>query len=76
MIEKLFSASVSSSILPASIRASVSLQPRPTGKDNHGTWSVSTEIALKKLKAWKVINGEGPVALDFYDDDPRALSTT
>jgi hypothetical protein len=31
-------------------------------------------MALKKLKAWKVINGEAPVALDFYDDDPQALS--
>jgi gag-polypeptide of LTR copia-type len=45
-----------------------------TGKDNYGTWSVSTEMALKKLKAWKVINGEAPVAPDFYDDDPQALN--
>lgn len=46
-----------------------------TGKDNYGTWSVSTKIAVKKLKAWKIINGEALVALDFYDDDPQVLST-
>jgi hypothetical protein len=31
-------------------------------------------MALKKVKAWKVINGEAPVAPDFYDDDSQALS--
>jgi hypothetical protein len=41
---------------------------RPTGKDNYGTGSVSTEMALKKLKAWKIINGVRPVTPDFYDD--------
>jgi len=37
---------------------------RLTGKDNYGTWSVSTEMALKKLKAWKIINGVTPVTPD------------
>jgi hypothetical protein len=45
---------------------------RLTGKDNYGTWSVSTEMALKKLKAWKVINGKAAVdpnnCLDGSDD--------
>jgi hypothetical protein len=27
-----------------------------------------------KLKAWKVITGDAPVAPHFYDDDPGALS--
>jgi len=46
---------------------------RLTGKDNYGTWSVSAEMALRKLKAWKVINGATPVESDFYDDDFTAL---
>jgi hypothetical protein len=45
---------------------------RLTGKDNYGTWSVSTEMALKKLKAWKTINGVTSVTLDFYNDDVAA----
>jgi hypothetical protein len=45
---------------------------RLTGKDNYGTWSVSTEMALKKLKAWKTINGVTPVTPDFYNDDVAA----
>lgn len=44
-----------------------------TGKDNYGTWSTSAEMALKRLKAWKVITGIVPVAPDFYDKDPQAL---
>jgi hypothetical protein len=32
-----------------------------TEKDNYGTWSVSTEMALKRLKAWKVIKDIAPV---------------
>jgi hypothetical protein len=32
-----------------------------TSKDNYGTWSVSTEIALKRLKAWKVVKDTAPV---------------
>jgi hypothetical protein len=36
-------------------------RPKLTGEDNYGTWSVSTEMALMKLKAWKVIDGEVPV---------------
>jgi hypothetical protein len=47
---------------------------RLTGKDNYGTWSVSTEMALKKLKAWKIINGVTPVTPDGYDDNPEALT--
>jgi hypothetical protein len=45
---------------------------RLTGKDNYGTWSVSTEMALKRLKAWKIINGVQPVTPDFYDDNVAA----
>jgi hypothetical protein len=40
-----------------------------TGKDNYGTWRISTEIALNKLKAWRVINEEAPVKPDFYTSD-------
>ena len=40
-----------------------------TGKDNYSTWSVSTEIALKKLKAWKIIKGEIPVSADYYNNN-------
>ena len=29
-------------------------------------------MALKKLKAWKIINGVQPVTPDFYDDDATA----
>jgi hypothetical protein len=29
---------------------------------------------LKKVKVWKVINGEAPVAPDAYDDDAATLS--
>jgi Zn-dependent oligopeptidase len=47
---------------------------RLTGKDNYATWSVSTEMALKKLKAWKIINGVTPVTPDGYDDNPEALN--
>jgi len=56
--------------------ATIEIQKRSklTGKNNYGTWSVSTEMALKKLKAWKVINGEAPVVPDFYDDDAQALN--
>jgi hypothetical protein len=58
----------------ADIETTVRKRSRLTGKDNYGTWSVSTEMALKRLKAWKVINGEVPVAPDFYDDDPQELN--
>jgi len=37
-------------------------------------WSVSTEIALKMLKAWKIINGVTLVTPDSYDDNPEALN--
>ena len=40
-----------------------------TGKDNYGTWRISTEMALNKLKAWRVINEEAPVKPDFYKSD-------
>jgi hypothetical protein len=44
-----------------------------TGKDNYGTWKVSTEMALKSLKAWKTITGTPPVAPQvYYDDDTAA----
>jgi hypothetical protein len=46
-----------------------------TGKDNYGTWSVSTEMALKRLKAWKVIKDAAPVQPDFYDDNTETRDT-
>jgi transposase InsO family protein len=45
-----------------------------TGKDNYGTWSVATEMALKTLKAWKIITGVTPATPDCYDDNPEALN--
>jgi len=39
-----------------------------TGKDNYGTWRISTEMASNKLKVWRVINEEAPVKPDLYDD--------
>jgi hypothetical protein len=36
-----------------------------TGKDNYGTWKISTEMALNKLKAWRVINEEA--VLDYIE---------
>jgi hypothetical protein len=45
-----------------------------TGKENYGTWKTSTEMALMRLKAWKVITDDAPVTPDSYDDDPEALS--
>jgi len=47
---------------------------RLTGRDNYGMWSVSTEIALKTLKAWKIINGVTLVTPDSYDDNPEAIN--
>jgi hypothetical protein len=35
--------------------------------------SISTEMALNKLKAWRVINEEAPVKPDFYDNNDTAL---
>jgi hypothetical protein len=51
--------------------ASIELRQRSklTGKDNYGTWRISTEMALNKLKAWRVINEEAPVTPDFYKND-------
>jgi hypothetical protein len=45
-----------------------------TGKDNYGTWSVSTEMALKKLKAWKIINSVTSVTPHCYDNNSEALN--
>jgi len=45
-----------------------------TGKENYGTWSVGTEMALKTLKAWKIITGVTPATPDCYDDNPEALN--
>ena len=39
-----------------------------TGKDNYTTWSVSTKIALKQLKAWKVIDGQRPETPESFED--------
>src|SRR2546423_7036698 len=39
-----------------------------TGKDNYNTWSVTTKIALKQLKAWKVIDGERPNTPESFQD--------
>ena len=39
-----------------------------TSKDNYSTWSVSTKIALKQLKAWKVIAGERPRTPESFED--------
>jgi hypothetical protein len=46
-----------------------------TEKDNYSTWSVSTEMALKRFKAWKVIKDAAPAQPDFYDDDAKARDT-
>jgi len=37
------------------------------------TWSTSAEMALKRLKACKVITSKVPVVPDFYDEDPKVL---
>ena len=41
------------------------------GKDNYVTWSVSTKIALKQLKAWKVIDGERPSTPESLEDTEK-----
>ena len=51
----------------ADIETTVRKRPKLTGKDNYGTWSVSTEMALNKLKAWKVIDGATPITPDSYN---------
>ena len=42
-----------------------------TGKDNYGTWSTSTEMALMRHKAWKVITGEKPPTPESYEDTEK-----
>jgi len=42
---------------------------KPTSKNNYGTRRISTEMALNKLKAWRVINEDAPVKPDFYKSD-------
>jgi hypothetical protein len=39
-----------------------------TGKDNYGTWSTSTEMALMRRKAWKVITGVPPPTPESFGD--------
>ena len=44
-----------------------------TGKDNYGTWSTSTEVALMTHKAWKVINGKEPPTPESFENDSKSL---